>query len=57
MIIIMNCINNSTTIEEYLTKRYGQIGTETFSVFECKAKSYVLEELLKEAKQNHLNDT
>ena len=53
----MNCKKNKTTFDKYLTNRYGKLGTETRSEFESKAKSYVLEELLKEAKQNHLNDT
>jgi hypothetical protein len=55
--VSMNCNKNTTTFDEYLTNRYGKLGTETRSEFESKAKSYVLEELLKEAKQNHLNDT
>ena len=52
----MNCINNTTTFDVYLIKRYGQIGTETRSEFERKGMSYVLEELLKEAKRSHLID-
>lgn len=44
----MKSNKNITTFDEYLTKRYGQIGTETRSEFESKAKSYVIGELLKE---------
>lgn len=40
--------NITTTFEEHLSQRYGQIGTEKRTEFEAKAKAFVIGELLKE---------
>lgn len=40
--------NNITTLEDHLTEQYGELGTTQRDVFEAKAKSYVIGELLKD---------
>ena len=44
----MKSNNNITTFEEHLTKQYGKIGSEKRTEFEGIAKSFVIDELLKE---------
>jgi len=38
--------NKCTTFEDHLTKQYGKLGTPKRNVFEIKAKSFVIGELL-----------
>jgi len=40
-----------TTFEEHLDKRYGKIGTHERTEFEIKAKSFAIGEILREARK------
>lgn len=40
------------TFDEHLEQRYGRIGTEKRTVFEIKAKSFAIGEILREARKD-----
>ena len=42
---------NIKTFTEHLDKRYGQTGTKERTDFEIKAKSFVIDELIKEERK------
>jgi len=44
-------MNDITTFEEHLDKRYGKIGTEKRTDFEIKAKSFAIGEILRDARK------
>ena len=44
-------MENITTFEEHLEKRYGKIGSEKRTEFEVKAKSFAIGEILREARR------
>ncbi|MHA8049607.1 helix-turn-helix domain-containing protein [Aquirufa sp. ROCK-SH2] len=44
-------MKNITTFAEHLDKRYGQIGSEKRNLFENKAKSFAIGELIKEQRK------
>ncbi|MEZ4899538.1 MAG: helix-turn-helix transcriptional regulator [Saprospiraceae bacterium] len=45
----------TTTLEEHLTERYGELGTKQRDEFEAKAKAFIIGEMLKEERlQAHL---
>ncbi|MCB9321372.1 MAG: helix-turn-helix transcriptional regulator [Lewinellaceae bacterium] len=46
---------HTTTLEEHLTERYGELGTKVRDEFEAKAKAFIIGEMLKEERlQAHL---
>lgn len=46
---------HTTTLEEHLTERYGELGTKQRDEFEAKAKAFIIGEMLKEERlQAHL---
>jgi ribosome-binding protein aMBF1 (putative translation factor) len=48
-------MNKLTTFDEHLDKRHGKIGTESRTLFEIKAKSFAIGEILRDArKEAHL---
>ena len=51
----MKTIKDATTFDELLDIKYGKLGTEKRDEFEVKAKSFVVGEMIKEArKEAHL---
>ncbi|MCB9321387.1 MAG: helix-turn-helix transcriptional regulator [Lewinellaceae bacterium] len=45
----------TTTLEEHLTEKYGELGTKVRDEFEAKAKAFIIGEMLKEERlQAHL---
>ncbi len=51
----MKTIKNARTFDELLDIKYGRLGTEKRDEFEIKAKSFVVGEMIKEArKEIHL---
>lgn len=51
----MKTINNATNFDELLDIKYGRLGTSKRDKFEVKAKSFVVGEMIKEArKEAHL---
>ncbi len=44
-------MNNPTTFDEHLDKRYGKLGTEKRTEFEIKAKAFAIGEILREARK------
>lgn len=51
-------MNNTTTLEQHLTKQYGEIGTAKRNEFEKKSKAFAIGELIKEArKQANMTQT
>lgn len=43
--------NNTTTLEQHLTERYGKQGSEARTEFEIKAKAFMIGELIKEERK------
>ncbi|MCI0450339.1 MAG: helix-turn-helix domain-containing protein [Chlorobi bacterium] len=43
--------NNITTFEEHLEKRYGKIGTKRRKNFELKSKTFIIAEMIKDARR------
>lgn len=44
-------MNDITTFDEHLDKRYGKIGSEKRTNFEIKAKAFAIGEILREARK------
>ncbi|MCK4665043.1 MAG: helix-turn-helix transcriptional regulator [Bacteroidales bacterium] len=47
----MKTIKDATTFDELLDIKYGKLGTEKRDEFEVKAKSFVVGEMIKEARK------
>ncbi len=47
----MKTNSNIKTFSEHLNKRYGEIGSETRTAFEIKAKAFAIGELIKEERK------
>lgn len=44
-------MNNLTSFDEHLDKRYGEVGTEKRTEFEIKAKAFAIGEILRDARK------
>jgi len=47
----MEKLNNITTFDEHLEKRYGKIGTSKRDDFEIRSKSFMIGEMIKEERR------
>ena len=51
-------MNKTTTLEQHLAKRYGEVGTATRNEFDKNSKAFAIGELIKEArKQANMTQT